>query len=543
MSDQELNHANPNADESSLINETSALETVSTHEVVSETTIVEPVATSAETAEAPAETAEAPAETAEAPAETAEAPAETAEALAEPVEATAETAEAPAETAEATAETVEATAETVEATTIPATVEIEQDTSAADKRKEEKEKRKQLEEEQAAITDTIHADQSVIEVTVAERIKGGLRLDYNGTRLFMPASHFGLKRAPSDKELTDAVGTAIPVQIIEIQKDENGRRTVVASRRKLLRDSFFGSIKEGDIVEGTVSSLTTFGIFVDINGVEGMVHISRMASYRIADPSVLFKKGDHVKATVSGIDSERGRLALSTKDFVSSPWDAVETKYPTGTVVKGIAKRFTDFGTYVEIEPGLEGLLRNADLVWGRRGVFAQDLLQEGVVIDLAVLNSSAEKKRIGLSLKHMKPNPWKTIQDTHPAGSNVSVTVSQVNPNGLLVNINEDFDGFVPRSKVRNVSGKNAFAIGDTFEATIVDSNGDTESLVLAPQYTDEELASIPQRNQNSGQNSGQRSPRDNRSGDPKVTLPDTPTITIMDLLSEAQKSNLKGS
>ena len=107
------------------------------------------------------------------------------------------------------------------------------------------------------------------------------------------------------------------------------------------------------------------------------------------------------------------------------------------------------------------------------------------------------------------------------------------------MVNINEDFDGFVPRSKVRNVSGKNAFAIGDTFEATIVDSNGDTESLVLAPQYTDEELASIPQRNQNSGQ----RSPRDNRSGDPKVTLPDTPTITIMDLLSEAQKSNLKGN
>jgi ribosomal protein S1 len=191
MSDQELNQATPNADESSAINETSAQETVSTHEVVPETTLTEPVAISAETVEVPTENVEKP-------------------------------------------------AETVAESSIPATVEIEQDTSAADKRKEEKEKRKQLEEEQAAMTDAIHADQSVIEATVAERIKGGLRLDYNGARLFMPASHFGLKRAPSDKELTDAVGTTIPVQIIEIQKDENGRRTVVASRRKLLRDSFFG---------------------------------------------------------------------------------------------------------------------------------------------------------------------------------------------------------------------------------------------------------------------------------------------------------------
>jgi len=230
----------------------------------------------------------------------------------------------------------------------PKSVVIEQEPSAAEKRKEEREKRKKLEEEMLTTLEKIFNEGGTIEAVIVERIKGGLRLDYNGMRLFMPASHFGLKKTPLEQELNDAVGKTVTVHISEIQKEDSGRATIVASRKKLLSETYFAGIKEGDIVEGTVSSLTTFGMFVDVNGVEGMVHVSRMASFHVADPSTLFKKGDHVKATISSIDKDKFRIGLSTKDFVASPWDNIETTYPTGAVVKGKVKRFTEFGTYIE---------------------------------------------------------------------------------------------------------------------------------------------------------------------------------------------------
>ena len=412
-------------------------------------------------------------------------------------------------------------------------VVIEQETSAAEKRKEEKEKRKKLEEEMLATLEKIHSEGGTIEAVVAERIKGGLRLQYNGMRLFMPASHYGLKKTPQVEELNDAVGKTLTVNISEIQKDDQGRVTIVASRKKLLSQDFFDKVKEGDIVEGTVSSITAFGVFIDVQGVEGMVHISRMASFRVAEPASLFKKGDTVKATVTSIDKDKLRMGLSTKDFVASPWDSVETTYPTGAVIKGIVKRFTEFGTYIELQPGIEGLLRNGDLAWGKRNVNAQDIMKEGQTIEVAILNSSKEKKRVGLSIKHLQSNPWKTVTETFAPGTLATVTVKQVHDKGYLVDVNADFDGFVPKGRVKPVPGKHAFAVGDSIEATVIDSNGETESLILAPAYTQEELDALPQKPAR-----GQREPRER--DEPSGPLPEAPSITLLDMLSEKQRSEL---
>ena len=412
-------------------------------------------------------------------------------------------------------------------------VVIEQETSAAEKRKEEKEKRKKLEEEMLATLEKIQSEGGTIEAVVAERIKGGLRLQYNGMRLFMPASHFGLKKTPQVEELNDAVGKTLTVNISEIQKDEQGRVTIVASRKKLLSQDFFDKVKEGDIVEGTVSSITAFGVFIDVQGVEGMVHVSRMASFRVAEPASLFKKGDAVKATVTSIDKDKLRMGLNTKDFVASPWDSVETTYPTGAVVKGTVKRFTEFGTYIELQPGIEGLLRNGDLDWGKRNVNAQDIMKEGQTIEVAILNSSKEKKRVGLSIKHLQSNPWKTVTETFAPGTLATVTVKQVHDKGYLVDVNADFDGFVPKGRVKPVPGKHAFAVGDSIEATVIDSNGETESLILAPAYTQEELDALPQKPAR-----GQREPRER--DEPSGPLPEAPSITLLDMLSEKQRSEL---
>ncbi|MGA1250576.1 MAG: S1 RNA-binding domain-containing protein, partial [Candidatus Kapaibacteriota bacterium] len=366
-------------------------------------------------------------------------------------------------------------------TETPKSVVIEQEPSAAEKRKEEREKRKKLEEEMLATMEKIHTDGGTIEAVVVEKIKGGLRLNYNGLRIFMPASHFGLKKTPQVEELNDAVGKTFTVNISEIQKDEQGRATVVASRKKLLSEEFFANIKEGDTVEGTVSTITAFGVFIDVQGVEGMVHVSRMASFRVGDPASIFKKGDTVKATVTSIDKEKLRMGLSTKDFVASPWDSVETTYPTGAVVKGVVKRFTEFGTYIELQPGIEGLLRNGDLAWGKRNVNPQDMMKEGQTIEVAILNASQEKKRVGLSIKHLQANPWKTVTETFAPGTQATVKVKQVHDKGYLVDVNADFDGFIPKGRVKPVPGKSTFAVGDSIDAVVIDSNGETESLILA--------------------------------------------------------------
>lgn len=451
--------------------------------------------------------------------------------------------------ADATTGTIEAATENSAAASgrIQAIVEITEETPASEKRREERERRKKLEEEIASELEKAQADGTLIEVQVTERIKGGLRLDYKGVRLFMPGSHFSLRAAAAESDLEAAVGKPLTVTILEAQKDEKGRRTYVASRRQQIKEQLMGNLNTGDTVEGIVTSVRPFGVFVDLNGIEGMVHISRIANFRIGDPSQYFKTGDKVKASITSIDKAKGKISLSTKDFMVSPWEEAESRYPIGAVVKGTVSHFSEFGTYIQIEPGIEGLLRNADLSWGRRSVTPQDLMQIGAAIDVVVLSVSGAKKRIGLSLKHLRPNPWKTIHETHPIGTIINTTVIDVsNPKGLLVQVNEDLDGFVPRSRVKNVPGKSSFSVGDAMEAIVIDSDGEKESLVLAPNYSEEELSALPQ-----GGGRGERGDRGDRGGrgdrgrdrndSHTANLPQTPSITLMDLLSDKQRSSLK--
>ena len=158
-----------------------------------------------------------------------------------------------------------------------------------------------------------HQAKSVVEVTVKARIRGGLRVHYKDLQMFLPASHFTLKRTPTEEELQEAVGKAINVQIHEIQEYDEGRKAVIVSRKNMLMNEFWGSINEGDIVEGKVSSVANFGVFVDLGGVEGLVHISRLSQVHVKDPNDLYKKGDDIKVVVVELDKEKNRIALSRK--------------------------------------------------------------------------------------------------------------------------------------------------------------------------------------------------------------------------------------
>ncbi|GAB1429546.1 hypothetical protein MASR2M18_03780 [Ignavibacteria bacterium] len=545
-----------NPDEGSVVSTDISAEIIITTESPEATSSGEIVATV--TAEATAEPA---AEAAAEPA--AEATAEpAAEATAEPAaEATAEpAAEATAEpAAEATAEpAAEAAAEPkAEAKTKPALTPEEQ--AEADRRAAEKaaakaaekaaeaERRRQHKEMLDGLfaeLEKIHSEGGTIEVTILERIKGGLRAQYKDLRLFLPASHFSLKRAPTEAEMQSAIGQIVTAHINEIQQDEQGRKTVVVSRRKLLTSDFFGSIKEGDIVEGKIVSIASFGVFVDLNGVEGLIHISRLSNARIDDPSQIVKKGDLVKAKVLSMDKNSERISLSRRELEESPWIRVEQDFPAGTRTKGVVRRLADFGAYIGLRPGIEGLLRNSEISWGRRVQHPSEMLSVGQEIEALVISSSAENKRIALGLKQTKPNPWDNAAETLPVGSTMQAIVRQTSANGLIVSVNDDFDGFIPRSKIRNIGGKaKNYAAGETLEVMVVDVNPENFSLILAPKYDEAELAAEAAARENRPQRRDNRSHRNERERTDSAFQSDgNASVTFLDLLSDDEQKGLRG-
>ncbi len=342
-------------------------------------------------------------------------------------------------------------------------------------------------EELAAKKDT----KEKIEVEVKDRIRGGLRVIYKNVPLFLPASHFSLRRNPSEKELSDSVSQKFLVEIHEIQEYDEGRKAVIVSRKNQLVDEFWNNIHVDDIVEGRVSSIASFGVFLDLGGVEGLIHISRLSHIHVDDPSKFVKKGDTLKAKVVELDREKNRIALNHKELEESPWSKIDEEFPVDTVQKGIVRRLTDFGAYIELKPGVDGLLRTPEISWTKRVKRPADILKPNQEIDVKILAVSTEKKTIALSYKQTTENPWPAMHEKYPIGSEFEGTVFQVIPQGMIVTINDELDGFMPRSKMKRVlqGNKIPFQVGDKLTVSIVDLVPDDESLILAPKVDEEEL------------------------------------------------------
>jgi len=330
-----------------------------------------------------------------------------------------------------------------------------------------------------------------IEVEVKDRIRGGLRVIYKNVPLFLPASHFSLRRNPTEQELSDAVSKKFTVEIHEIQEYDEGRKAVIVSRKNQLIDEFWNNIKVDDIVEGRVSSIASFGVFLDLGGVEGLIHISRLSHVHVDDPAKFVKKGDVLKAKVVELDREKNRIALNHKELEESPWSKIDEEFPVDSVQKGIVRRLTDFGAYIELKPGVDGLLRTPEISWTKRIKRPADILEPNQEINVKILAVSTEKKTIALSYKQTTENPWPSMHEKYPIGSEFEGTVFQVIPQGMIVTINDELDGFMPRSKMKRVlqGNKIPYQVGDKLTVSIVDLVPEDESLILAPKVDEEEL------------------------------------------------------
>lgn len=387
-----------------------------------------------------------------------------------------------------------------------------------------------------------------IEVHVSERVRGGLRVVFDNVKLFLPASQFFIKKTPTDDELQAVVGQNIHVNVFEIQKDDTGKISIIASRKSILKNQFLQTVKVGDTVEGTVSSVMPFGVFVDIGGFDGLIHISRISHNRVEDPNTLFKKGDTVKAKIIEIDPAKDKIALSMRELEPSPWSSIEADYPVGSSHKGIVRRITDFGAYVELKPGIDGLLRVSEMSWTKRVNHPSEHVQVNQEVDVVITNASAEKRQVGLSTRRLLENPWNSIAEKFPVGAETTGLVSQVIAQGAVITIGGEIDGFMPRSKMRDVM-KGAKRIpynqGDMVSVIIADLNPAEHTLILAPKSNPEDAMFGSPRDRGERSERGERRDRGERRerGErvPKeAEAPPDSNFSIMDLLSDSEKNSL---
>ncbi len=284
----------------------------------------------------------------------------------------------------------------------------------------------------------------VLDARVLREVKGGLRVNLGGLEAFLPRSEIDV--APANP--ADWVGERIQVSVLEAsRKPENivvSRRQPLARAQEEKRRAFFETARVGDRVTGTVRRMTDFGAFVDVGGVDALLHVSDISWRRLKHPSEALQVGQCITAEIVRLDAGAGKVSLSMRALQADPWSGVAAKYRAGMRVTGTVRKLLDYGAMVELEPGVEGMIHRSEMSWTRQDVKPASVLAEGDVVDAEVLAVDADKRRIALSLKNVTENPWQAWMAGHPAGSRVRGTVRTITEFGLFVRLNDELDGLV---------------------------------------------------------------------------------------------------
>jgi len=290
----------------------------------------------------------------------------------------------------------------------------------------------------------LHKEEKSIEGKIISRIKGGMMVDI-GVKAFLPGSQIDLHPV---RDLDGLVGKTFPLKIIKIN---HRRGNVVVSRRVLLeetrdrrRQTTLSTLKEGQLIQGTVKNITDYGAFIDLGGIDGLLHITDMSWGRVGHPSELFQVSDKVEVTVLKYDRETGRISLGLKQKSADPWTGVAAKYPVGTRVRGRVVSLTDYGAFVELEPGVEGLVHVSEMSWTHEVRHPSRVVSVGDQVEAAVLNIDPGSRKISLGMKQTAPNPWDMIEAKYPAGTRIEGKVKSLTDFGAFVGLEEGIDGLI---------------------------------------------------------------------------------------------------
>jgi len=294
------------------------------------------------------------------------------------------------------------------------------------------------------VVDTFHQG-GTIEGKCVRRIKGGIVVDLQGVDAFLPGSQIDVKPI---RDFDSLIGKNFTFKIVKVNRP---RRNIVVSRRALLEESLkeqrkdvLDGLEKDMVLDGVVKNITDFGVFVDLGGVDGLLHINDLSWGRIRHPSEIVKLDETIKVVILDFNDAKDRISLGMKQLTPHPWKGVEEKYPEGSVVSGKVVSITDYGAFVELEKGVEGLIHVSEMSWTRHGMHPSKIVSVGETVEVKVLNVDREKKRISLGLKQLTADPWQEIEERFPVGTKIAGTVRNMTNFGAFVEIEEGIDGLI---------------------------------------------------------------------------------------------------
>ncbi len=334
------------------------------------------------------------------------------------------------------------------------------------------------------------------------RVKGGFTVDLNGAIAFLPGSQIDIRPI---RDITPLMGISQPFQILKMDKVRGNivvsRRVVLEETRAEARAELIDGIKEGAILDGVVKNITDYGAFIDLGGVDGLLHVTDISWKRINHPAEVLSVGQNIKVQVIRFNEDTQRISLGMKQLENDPWQAVADKYKVGEIYKGKVTNITDYGAFVELEDGIEGLVHVSEMSWTRKNVHPGKIVSTSEEVEVKVLEVDGDKRRISLGIKQCQPNPWAAYVEEHPVGSVISGKIKNITEFGLFVGLTDEIDGMIHLSDISwEKSGEEAvkdYSKGQEIEAKIIDVDVEKERISLGIKQLSEDsvaqaLASI---------------------------------------------------
>ncbi|KQM64913.1 30S ribosomal protein S1 [Sphingomonas sp. Leaf17] len=333
--------------------------------------------------------------------------------------------------------------------------------------------------------ETEFAKTARVEGVIFGRVKGGFTVDLNGAVAFLPGSQVDIRPV---RDVTPLMDIPQPFQILKMDRKRGNivvsRRAVLEETRAEQRSGLILSLAEGQVIDGVVKNITDYGAFVDLGGIDGLLHVTDLSYKRVGHPSEVLNIGDTVKVQIIRINKDTQRISLGMKQLESDPWDGAMAKYPIGAKLSGRVTNITEYGAFVELEPGIEGLVHVSEMSWTKKNVHPGKIVSTSQEVEVMVLEVDSEKRRISLGLKQAQANPWDAFAAAHPIGSTVEGEVKNATEFGLFIGLDNDVDGMVHMSDIAwGVSGEDALNLhrkGETVQAVVLDIDAEKERISL---------------------------------------------------------------
>jgi small subunit ribosomal protein S1 len=324
-----------------------------------------------------------------------------------------------------------------------------------------------------------------VEGVIFNRVKGGFTVDLDGAVAFLPGSQVDIRPVRDVSPLMN-----VP-QSFQILKMDRRRGNIVVSRRSVLEESraekrseIVARLEEGQVIEGVVKNITDYGAFIDLGGIDGLLHVTDMAWRRVNHPNEIVNVGDTVKVQIIRINPETQRISLGIKQLEADPWEGIEAKYPVDARLNGLVTNITDYGAFVELEPGVEGLIHVSEMSWTKKNIHPGKIVSTSQEVEVQVLEVDPEKRRISLGLKQTQENPWAAFTEGHPVGTVIEGQIRNITEFGLFVGLDGGIDGMVHLSDLDwNKPGEEAikdYKKGDTVKAVVLEADPEKERISL---------------------------------------------------------------